>query len=226
MVGMLSSYIGILHSTWFVNSAAHLFGDRPYNKKIQPRNNFFVNMVAMGEESYFRVAGTCSRPIAVDQEESALAFELAEFGFLRDHLVTTEYLLLVLGERLIQFVDLLLFVAGAQIFNDRLNQNLLFDQRSFTDRFLLEILLGQQQPKYSCGLVTVVVVHDGGQRLLDQMREDVVAVHSETTTVAGVLHAIDETRIQILIEQLQIVVHLDRIVARLVFDRPVDDLTA
>lgn len=49
LIGMFSSYIGVLHSTWFVNSAAHLFGDRPYNKKIQPRNNFFVNMVAMGE---------------------------------------------------------------------------------------------------------------------------------------------------------------------------------
>ena len=38
-----------LHSTWFVNSTAHMFGDRPYNKKIEPRENYWVSYGAFGE---------------------------------------------------------------------------------------------------------------------------------------------------------------------------------
>ena len=34
---------------WFVNSAAHIFGDRPYNKEIQPRENWWVAITGMGE---------------------------------------------------------------------------------------------------------------------------------------------------------------------------------
>lgn len=48
-IGVFAQYIGSLHATWFVNSAAHLFGDRPYNHKINPRNNDYVNFVALGE---------------------------------------------------------------------------------------------------------------------------------------------------------------------------------
>ncbi|RWS19081.1 acyl-CoA desaturase-like protein, partial [Leptotrombidium deliense] len=35
----IGRYVIFLHITWFVNSAAHLFGDRPYNEKISPREN-------------------------------------------------------------------------------------------------------------------------------------------------------------------------------------------
>lgn len=38
-----------LHCTWLVNSAAHLYGNRPYNKLIGPRENRFVAFFAMGE---------------------------------------------------------------------------------------------------------------------------------------------------------------------------------
>ena len=42
-------YILVLHSTWLVNSAAHLYGSRPYNPMINPADNRFVSMVAGGE---------------------------------------------------------------------------------------------------------------------------------------------------------------------------------
>lgn len=42
-------YCTALHCTWFVNSAAHMWGDRPYNKTIEPRENLFVSYGAFGE---------------------------------------------------------------------------------------------------------------------------------------------------------------------------------
>jgi len=42
-------YVTCLHNTWFVNSAAHMFGERPYNKKIEPRQNPAVSFGALGE---------------------------------------------------------------------------------------------------------------------------------------------------------------------------------
>lgn len=42
-------YICTLHVTWMVNSAAHLFGKRPYDKTIGPRENWFVSLSAIGE---------------------------------------------------------------------------------------------------------------------------------------------------------------------------------
>jgi stearoyl-CoA desaturase (delta-9 desaturase) len=41
-------YIWVLHATWFVNSLAHLWGDRPY-LPILPAENLFVSLCAMGE---------------------------------------------------------------------------------------------------------------------------------------------------------------------------------
>ena len=34
-----SRYVGVLHFTWLVNSAAHMFGMRPYDKNIGPAEN-------------------------------------------------------------------------------------------------------------------------------------------------------------------------------------------
>lgn len=42
-------YVLTLHSTWLVNSAAHLWGARPYDTHINPSNNRFVSLVAIGE---------------------------------------------------------------------------------------------------------------------------------------------------------------------------------
>ncbi|XP_058812764.1 acyl-CoA Delta-9 desaturase-like [Topomyia yanbarensis] len=38
-----------LNGTWSVNSAAHMFGTRPYDKTIWPVENMFVSFVAVGE---------------------------------------------------------------------------------------------------------------------------------------------------------------------------------
>ncbi|XP_059608170.1 acyl-CoA Delta-9 desaturase-like [Phlebotomus argentipes] len=38
-----------LNFTWFVNSLAHIYGVRPYDKHILPTQNQFVSMVGMGE---------------------------------------------------------------------------------------------------------------------------------------------------------------------------------
>mmetsp|Transcript_20169 Transcript_20169/g.60152 ORF Transcript_20169/g.60152 Transcript_20169/m.60152 type:complete len:197 (+) Transcript_20169:571-1161(+) len=41
-------YIFVLHATWCVNSAAHIFGDHPYDEQW-PAENPFVSFVAVGE---------------------------------------------------------------------------------------------------------------------------------------------------------------------------------
>lgn len=42
-------YVMTLHSTWLVNSAAHLWGSRPYDKHSNPSDNRFVAVAAIGE---------------------------------------------------------------------------------------------------------------------------------------------------------------------------------
>ena len=49
IVGSFGRYIVSLHCTWFVNSAAHMWGDRPYNKKVEPRENPWVSYATWGE---------------------------------------------------------------------------------------------------------------------------------------------------------------------------------
>ena len=41
-------YVVVLHATWMVNSAAHLFGDHPYDAQW-PAENPFVSLAAIGE---------------------------------------------------------------------------------------------------------------------------------------------------------------------------------
>lgn len=38
-----------LNVTWLVNSAAHMYGNRPYDKNINPRQNTLVTLGAIGE---------------------------------------------------------------------------------------------------------------------------------------------------------------------------------
>ena len=42
-------YVGVLHFTWLVNSAAHMFGGKPYDVNIGPAENMGVSVLAMGE---------------------------------------------------------------------------------------------------------------------------------------------------------------------------------
>jgi len=42
-------YVVLLNSTWLVNSAAHMFGNRPYDQTINPSENRFVAYWAIGE---------------------------------------------------------------------------------------------------------------------------------------------------------------------------------
>jgi len=42
-------YVAVLHFTWLVNSAAHMFGMKPYDKYIGPAENRLVSLLAMGE---------------------------------------------------------------------------------------------------------------------------------------------------------------------------------
>lgn len=38
-----------LNVTWLVNSVAHMYGNRPYDKNISPRQNPLVTLGAIGE---------------------------------------------------------------------------------------------------------------------------------------------------------------------------------
>mmetsp|Transcript_31553 Transcript_31553/g.78834 ORF Transcript_31553/g.78834 Transcript_31553/m.78834 type:complete len:1227 (+) Transcript_31553:77-3757(+) len=42
-------YCIVLHFTWLVNSAAHLYGDRPYDEKSNPAENLTVAIASLGE---------------------------------------------------------------------------------------------------------------------------------------------------------------------------------
>jgi len=42
-------YIAELNATWLVNSAAHMYGNKPYDKHIHPSENIFVSIGAVGE---------------------------------------------------------------------------------------------------------------------------------------------------------------------------------
>lgn len=42
-------YVFTLHMTWLVNSAAHFYGNRPYDERIRPVENVLVSIVAGGE---------------------------------------------------------------------------------------------------------------------------------------------------------------------------------
>ena len=42
-------YVTVLHVTWLVNSAAHFFGNKLYDKTIGATENMLVWMLAIGE---------------------------------------------------------------------------------------------------------------------------------------------------------------------------------
>lgn len=47
-VPALLRYTLVLNATWLVNSAAHMWGNRPYDEGINPRENKFVTFSAIG----------------------------------------------------------------------------------------------------------------------------------------------------------------------------------
>lgn len=47
----LLRYVLVLNATWLVNSAAHMWGNRPYDKTINPRENPLVALTAIGKET-------------------------------------------------------------------------------------------------------------------------------------------------------------------------------
>ena len=49
MVAGVLRYCICLNFTFLVNSAAHLWGTRPYDKKSNPAENFLVSLVTTGE---------------------------------------------------------------------------------------------------------------------------------------------------------------------------------
>jgi len=42
-------YTWLLHCTWAINSIAHMFGNRPYDKNINPRQNILAALMSLGE---------------------------------------------------------------------------------------------------------------------------------------------------------------------------------
>ncbi|XP_028026222.1 acyl-CoA desaturase-like [Bombyx mandarina] len=49
LVCYCARYILQLNGTWLVNSAAHLYGTRPYDRKLQPVESWFVSCISLGE---------------------------------------------------------------------------------------------------------------------------------------------------------------------------------
>ncbi|KAI5642889.1 fatty acid desaturase domain-containing protein [Phthorimaea operculella] len=45
-------YMVQLNGTWLVNSMAHLYGTRPYDKSIQPVESWFISLLSLGEGSH------------------------------------------------------------------------------------------------------------------------------------------------------------------------------
>lgn len=48
-ISYFTRYIMLLHITWSVNSAAHLYGTRPFDKNLKPVESHFVAFVSVGE---------------------------------------------------------------------------------------------------------------------------------------------------------------------------------
>lgn len=47
--GNIYRYLIMLHLVWTVNSVAHIFGDKPYDKDISPTDSWYCGFWALGE---------------------------------------------------------------------------------------------------------------------------------------------------------------------------------
>lgn len=52
LISYIQRYITTLHVTWFINSSAHMFGDKPYNTDIAAVENRYLSMVTLGEHHH------------------------------------------------------------------------------------------------------------------------------------------------------------------------------
>jgi len=52
LISYVQRYITTLHITWFINSSAHMFGDKPYNGDIKAVENRYLCMVTLGEHHH------------------------------------------------------------------------------------------------------------------------------------------------------------------------------
>ena len=50
--GNVFRWVLLLNCVWCVNSVAHLWGTKPYDKNISPTDSRFVGFVAMGEGKF------------------------------------------------------------------------------------------------------------------------------------------------------------------------------
>jgi len=48
-ISAILRYVVGLHATWFVNSLAHMYGYKKYDKRINPSENYLVSFMAIGE---------------------------------------------------------------------------------------------------------------------------------------------------------------------------------
>ena len=48
-IGFALRYVLTLNATWCVNSVAHMWGNKPYDKNINPAENRWVSLMAAGE---------------------------------------------------------------------------------------------------------------------------------------------------------------------------------
>lgn len=49
MFAVMTRYVVTLHFTWLINSAAHMFGMKPFDSHISPVENKIVALFALGE---------------------------------------------------------------------------------------------------------------------------------------------------------------------------------
>lgn len=49
VICFVTRLMSVLNGTWLVNSAAHIYGNRPFSKDILPTENSFVSFIGMGE---------------------------------------------------------------------------------------------------------------------------------------------------------------------------------
>lgn len=55
MFGVMTRYVTTLHFTWLINSAAHMYGMKPFDSKISPVENKIVALFALGEGESYKV---------------------------------------------------------------------------------------------------------------------------------------------------------------------------
>lgn len=49
MFGIMTRYTITLHGTWLINSAAHMYGMKPFDANISPVENSLIAFIALGE---------------------------------------------------------------------------------------------------------------------------------------------------------------------------------